>query len=170
MTSRAVALCAAFGLCLTSALAEDRPVHKTAACSTSMIAERFADWQHDRNRFVAREMRKLMLLVECYGVLRETYPGPTRALVSVDYLREMTPALGETQIPETDVWGGPYQYWSDGGNHYLIVSFAADRRPGHDYERLLARPWKEAVAELCVAGKSADDDVVIQDGVVCADE
>ncbi len=121
-----------------------------------------------RQRLIMGEMRTIATAIECFGVDRQTYPGPTNGLVPVaDIKAELVPRY-RSFVPLDDAWGSHYLYWSD-KKHYVLVSVAADRTPDRDYAELLRKGIENSLQGMCTgATRDPDKDLVFIDGQFCA--
>ena len=156
----AVVLMVASAVTLTYRAADEYP-----DCTTRSLLHRGESAVSGRQELTNMEVRKLAVAIECYGVAHEKYPGPTPGLVEITWLRDTCPE--SERFPRVDVWGSPFQYWSD-GYHYAIVSFSSDGEPDHDYDGVLSTSWEEAKQVIC-GGRTRDTavDIVFVDGNHC---
>lgn len=160
-------------LAIVAALAVSSAVHASGKlgpevspdCKSDSLRERFRSIAHERLRETIAETRAIGLAVECFGIGRTAYPGPTPGPVKLEWLARDIPEL--VDLPQNDVWGQPFLYWSDGA-HYVIISYSSDGVPDHDYGAVLARPWVEAKPAVCGGASSkAGADLVFADGQHC---
>ena len=77
-------------------------------------------------------VRALVLTCNAYRADHGTYPGPTEGLVGVDFLRSRVTPVYIRKLPETDAWGNPFRYASD-GKRMAIVSFGRDGKADRSY-------------------------------------
>lgn len=138
---------------------------EVADCTAESLKRRGTSAASARQDLTNWETRKLAVAVECYGEAHEKYPGPTPGLVGKEWLLEVLTDL--EHFPAVDVWGSPFQYWSD-GDHYVVISFSSGGTADHDYSEILSGQWEEAQRVIC-GGRTQDvaRDIVFADGNHC---
>ncbi len=163
MTARSLI---AFALIATGRLSGASELPSDCRSGASPDVERHL--QLARQRLIMGEMRTIATAIECFGVDRQTYPGPTKGLVPVaDIKAELVPRY-RSFVPLDDAWGSHYLYWSD-SRHYVLISVAADRTPDRDYAELLRKGMEISRQSMCTgATGDPDRDLVFIDGQFCA--
>ena len=81
----------------------------------------------------------VILLCQAWMADNEVFPGPTEDWVEVSTLAEEFVPIYIQELSGEDGWGHPMLYWSDGKEHFVIVS------PGRDGE--VERDWRESAAQ-----------------------
>ena len=121
----------------------------------------------DRQKVTMSDMRSIATAIEEYAIDNDVYPVLTRGTAPLTQLRLLLTPTYIRILPNSDAWGDPFLYWSN-GDRYLVVS--QNKGLDRDYAAYLdsQKDIKAAFAELCGGGTTRPGaDILFTDGQFC---